>query len=135
VCTQAGMHRAVPSSKSLAITIAPVDAAGSSALASSPGRYTITPDASHANDGLFAQAVFVHRDADCAAALELEATAGDITITRLDGAAVEGDLDLTGFVDTATLSTPQPAGDHVTGHFVADSCPVLGVDPSPLICP
>lgn len=131
VCTKAGAGLAVPSSQSLAITTASVDAAGSSALALSPGRYTIAADASRASDGLFAQAVFARRDASCTVDLELDATAGAITITRADGALVEGDLDLSGFVMAADA---RPTGDHLTGHFVADSCPPLGVDPSPPRC-
>jgi hypothetical protein len=127
-CDKEEQAQGVPTSKTFAVAIASVDASGSATPAVSIGRYAIIGSGGHAASGLYAQALFHRTDATCTPDVELEVTAGDVAITRLDSSALEGDLHFTAMENTVTTPQtpdPQATGDHLTTHFVATVCPAL----------
>jgi hypothetical protein len=133
VCSHSAQG-SVPNSKFLAVALAAVDASGNATPISAPGRYAIVNTSAQAVNGLFAQAYFQHLDATCSPDVELEAITGDVTVTRIDNSALEGDLHITAFVnDMTTAENPAPVrtGDQVTAHFAAVPCPTLTFNSSP----
>jgi hypothetical protein len=137
VCDHVTQRQGVPNSKVLALALGAVDTGGNASPVSAPGRYLIVTDSAQAVDGLYAQAFFQHVDGTCNPDVELGAIAGDVTITRIDGSGLEGDLHLTAFensVTTAQNPVPQRTGDQVSTHFVAIPCPTLTLNSTPQ-CP
>ena len=137
VCTNSGLGHSVPNSKVLAVALAAVDAAGNATPASTTGRYAIVGGDAQPVNGLYAQAFFERLDGTCHPDVELAAVAGDVTVTRLDGSGLEGDLNLTAFENSVTTGSnpvPSATGDRASGHFVAIPCPTLTFNAT-LPCP
>jgi hypothetical protein len=99
-CFQGTAH---PNEARLAITLA----SGTTPLA--PGFYAIVP--SLAGAGLVGSAEFSTTDAQCAPAGQVQAAAGSVTVSTVDGSSIAGDfqLDFSG-------------GDHLQGEFTAPYC-------------